>query len=206
MESLLRIPVAVSVTLVVAYPLYLALFELIKERSGMLIVNLMGLALGFAGIIVIFGGSIAIGELNIVGVIQSFVASIFAAIYFYIGKILRRSSDLYSYTYAVYSIATLIVFTYSVIVSENVLAYWPRSWIWFVLLALIPMFGGHTTMNYLLKFYRSSSVTSIALAEPIVATILATVVLGERIGFLYIASLVMVLTGIAIVMAIELRT
>ncbi|MEM4848896.1 MAG: EamA family transporter, partial [Ignisphaera sp.] len=79
-----------------------------------------------------------------------------------------------------------------------VFVYLPKSWLWFLLLAIVPMLGGHTIMNYLLKFYRSSSVTSIALAEPVIASILAVLVFGEVVEVFHIVCLAIILIGIAI--------
>lgn len=205
MESLFRIPIAVSVTLVVMYPIHLAIVELLKERNAAMIVNIMGLALGFIGVSILYKNALIMEKLDLVGIMQSFVASVFAAAYFYIGKLFRRYVGLYSYTFTVYSVAALIVLIYSIIIKDNIFVYLSRSWIWFLLLALIPMFGGHTVMNYMLKFYKSSSVTSIALAEPVIASILAVVILREQIEPLYIPSLMMILTGIAIVMLFEIK-
>jgi drug/metabolite transporter (DMT)-like permease len=61
------------------------------------------------------------------------------------------------------------------------------------------MVGGHTVMNYLLRFYKSSTVTSIALAEPVVASILAAAILRERIGFIEVTALAMAIAGVALV-------
>lgn len=199
MESLFLVPVAISVTIVVAYPLHLALVELVKKREQRSLTAISGLVIGFLGTIMLFREALVSVELNVIGIIMSFTASIFATTYFYLGKMLRRSIDVLHYTLYVYSIASLVVLVCSVIVAEDVFVYLPRSWPWFLLLALIPMLGGHSVMNYMLKFYRSSTVTSIALAEPVIASILASLLLRETIKPQYMVCLAMVLLGIAVV-------
>ncbi|MEM1645033.1 MAG: DMT family transporter [Ignisphaera sp.] len=198
MESLFLIPIAISVTIVVAYPLHLALIEIVWEKERKAFTSLAGLLLGFLGIIVLFREAYIYAKFNVFGIMQSFTASILAAIYFYIGRYLRKTIDLYSYSFYVYTIASIIVLTYSLIIKENVFVYLPKSWLWFLLLAIVPMLGGHTIMNYLLKFYRSSSVTSIALAEPVIASILAVLVFGEVVEVFHIVCLAIILIGIAI--------
>ena len=204
MDSLFRVPVAVSVTLVVVYPIYLALVELFQEKKLHLVAILTGLVVGFTGVVLLFREALISKKLDVVGVLESAVAAILAAVYFYVGKVLRQSMDLRSYALAVYSKASLVVLVYSLIVGDNVFSYLPRSWHWFVLLALIPMLGGHTVMNYLLKFYRSATVTSIALAEPIIATVLAAAILNEKIEPIHMLSMALVLSGVAITIAVEM--
>lgn len=204
MESLFRILVAISTTIVIAYPLHLTLIELIigKERAN--IISIAGLVMGFLGIMLLFWEAFVNRELDTLGILESFIASILAAIYFYIGRLARRRIDVYTYSLYVYTVASLVVLCYSFIVKDNVFKYVEKSWIWFLLLALIPMLGGHTVMNYMLKFYRSSVVTSIAFVEPIIASILAAFVLGEVISLRQLVCLAIVLTGVGISFASEL--
>jgi drug/metabolite transporter (DMT)-like permease len=204
MESLFRILVAISTTIVVAYPLHLTLIELIigKERAN--IISIAGLVMGFLGIMLLFWEAFVNRELDTLGILESFIASILVAIYFYIGRLARRRIDVYTYSLYVYTVASLVVLCYSFIVEDNVFKYVEKSWIWFLLLALIPMLGGHTVMNYMLKFYRSSVVTSIAFVEPIIASILAAFVLGEVISLRQLVCLAIVLTGVGISFASEL--
>lgn len=199
MESLFRLPIAVSVTIVVTYPLHLSIAYTVYEKSIRHVSTLLGSIIGFLGILILFRDAFTSATIDIVGVVQSFSASIFAALYFHIGRVLRRSMDLGLYTTFVYGIGAIVVFLYSIFVEENVLSYIPSSWIWFLMLAIIPTIGGHTVMNYLLKFYRSSTVASIALTEPVVATILASVILREPIEFVYLIALTKVLIGLYIV-------
>lgn len=199
MESVIRIPIAISVTIVVTYPLYLSIAYAIYEKSRRSLISIAGCVLGFIGIYIYFYNALIVKVIDSVGIIQSFAASIFAAIYFHIGRILRKSLDLYSYAIPVYSLATIIVFVYSQIVNENMLTNFISSWMWFILLALLPMIGGHTVMNYLLKFYRSSTITSIALTEPVTTSILAYIIFKEYIEFTNIISLIIILIGISIV-------
>lgn len=205
MESLFRIPIAISVTIVVAYPLHLALVEIIFEKERKIITPLAGLLLGFLGIVILFREAYVYAKLDALGVAQSFIASILAAMYFYIGRLLRKTINLYLYSFQVYAVASIIVFLHSSIVGEDVFMYLPKSWIWFLLLAIIPMLGGHTVMNYLLKFYRSSSVTSIALAEPAIASILAAILFREVIEMLHIVCLAIIMLGIALSLLPEFK-
>lgn len=56
------------------------------------------------------------------------------------------------------------------------------------------MLGGHTLMNYLLKYVKTSTVTAVALGEPIGAGILAYMIFGETVDLykLTLASIIMI--------------
>ncbi|ADM27105.1 protein of unknown function DUF6 transmembrane [Ignisphaera aggregans DSM 17230] len=200
MDSLFRVPIAVSTTIVVAYPIHLMMIESVLEKEYPKIREIIGISIAYIGILMFFGGTVITRDIDIIGVVESFIASIFAAIYFYIGRIIRKRIDIYSYTIPTYITGSLIAIIYGFTVNDNVFLYIYNSWLWLLLLALIPMIGGHTIMNYLLKFYKSSRVSSIALGEPIVATLLSIPILGEIPSPHLILPMILTLSGIGIVL------
>uniref|UniRef100_A0A7C4FHV9 DMT family transporter n=1 Tax=Ignisphaera aggregans TaxID=334771 RepID=A0A7C4FHV9_9CREN len=199
MDSLFRVSVAVSTTIVVLYPVHLALVEVFRgEKVGLGVA--VGIAMAFTAVVLLFSNSLAVSSLaGVLGAAEAFVASLAAAMYFYTGRLSRKRLSTAEYSSATYLIASLTTLAYSSAAGDNVFSYLQNSWPWLLALALVPMVGGHTVMNYLLKFYKSSTVTSIALAEPAVASILAAVILRERIGFIEVAALAMAIAGVALV-------
>jgi drug/metabolite transporter (DMT)-like permease len=200
MDSLFRVSVAVSTTIVVIYPAHLMFAEVLQGeriRFGAAI----GLLLAFSSVALLFSKSLALGYAgSAIGVAESFLASVCAAIYFYIGRISRRNMSTSGYASMTYLVAAITTLIYSLAIGDNVFSYLSRSWHWFLALALVPMIGGHTVMNYLLRFYSASTVTSIALTEPITASILASLLLGESIGIIEVIALAMSVTGVYIVL------
>jgi DME family drug/metabolite transporter len=65
-------------------------------------------------------------------------------------------------------------------------------------LAIGPMFAAYLLFGIALRTVRSSSATTIALLEPVVATVLAVIVVGERLEPIGWIGLVLVLAGLAI--------
>ncbi|RLG73682.1 MAG: EamA/RhaT family transporter, partial [Thermoprotei archaeon] len=88
---------------------------------------------------------------------------------------------------------------YSFLIGENILQHSFNTYIYFILLALIPMIGGHTVMNYLLKYLKTSIVTSIALGEPVGASILAYYILGQEVDLLKASAMALVLFSLFLV-------
>lgn len=200
MDSLFRASVAVSTTIVVLYPIHLAIIEYMRGEKPSPI-SVAGIAMGFSSVALLSAYTLHNPAQNsFPGVLESFAASIAAAIYFYIGRASRMLMGVREYSVATYASASIIVLVYSLIAKDNVFSYLQKSWLWLLALAIVPMIGGHTTMNYLLKFYKSSTVTSIALAEPAIASTLAAIVLKEPIEHIHMTSLLLAVTGTGIVL------
>lgn len=200
MDSLSRIPISVSTTIVVAYPIHLLMLEAFVLKEIPRGREVVGALLSFAGIGMFFRNAYSDSVFEFTGVLESFTASIAAAVYFYTGRIARRFLDVYSYTIPTYALGALITAIYNrIFIRDDLLHQLISSWVWLTLLALVPMIGGHTIMNYLLRYFKSSIVTSIAFTEPIIATLLAIPLLNEVPSHDQIAALVTTLLGVFIV-------
>ncbi|UXD22687.1 hypothetical protein IPA_07355 [Ignicoccus pacificus DSM 13166] len=174
MDSLYRLPVFVSTAVVTTYPAFLALIEWKKE--GFRPLSALGIALALLGTFSLFGLR---GVLDPLGLLESLLGSLAITAYFWIGRKVRREKELGEYVLWAYAFAALTVFLYLLLVNVDPFIYLPRSFIWFLLMALVPMMGGHTVMNYLIKYYKAYVVSSIAFLEPIIAAILAYLIFGE---------------------------
>ncbi|WFO74629.1 DMT family transporter [Desulfurococcaceae archaeon MEX13E-LK6-19] len=204
MESLFHIPVAVSTTIVVAFPLYNIVIDKVLFRESITRLQLIGFVMGFTGVLLFLHPSI-IGDYSVYGVLLAMGGSLAVAVYFCIGRFVRRYEELLPYVIPAYSCGVFTVLIYIIVIGGELLGYSLRSYVFFVLLALIPMIGGHTVMNYLLRFMKTSSVTAIALGEPIGASILAYILLGQTIGFSEAVLMAVVLSSVFLIVYEEAR-
>ena len=74
--------------------------------------------------------------------------------------------------------------------------YPPRTYLLFLLLALVPQLIGHTSLNWALKFFSATLVALLILGEPIGATLLACLLLDEPLTLKLFAGGALVLAGI----------
>lgn len=72
-------------------------------------------------------------------------------------------------------------------------------------LAIGPMFVAYLLFGYGLRTIRSSSATTLTLLEPVVATLLAVAVVGERPGPITWAGLALILAGITVLVSARRR-
>jgi drug/metabolite transporter (DMT)-like permease len=177
--SLKYTSVASSVVLVTTHPVFVGMgaWIFLKERPGL---NLMlGILLSVLGSGLIGYGDMALSREAFIGDGLALLGAITASGYFLVGRKMRRSQDLLSYIFPVYSTAGLILILLSLLFQKPFFEYSPSTYLFLFLLALVPQLIGHTTFNWALKYLPASMVAITILGEPIGSTILAYLILGE---------------------------
>lgn len=194
MESLFYIPVSLSTTIVVLYPLLSMLYETALKISKPKWSELFGIFIAFCGTIIAVRPYLVKEALY--GSILAFIGAVAGAAYFTTGRYLRiRGVSLARYTLLCYSSSTVSILIYSIIVKQSVLPAESSSWIYLVLLALVPMLGGHTVINYLVKYMKSYVATVIGFGEAPGATILASLVLSQEVDLNVVVGMAITLLG-----------
>ncbi len=177
-ESLRYTSVAASTGIVVTYPVYLVVAEWLVDREPLCTARAAGPVAAVAGVALL--AEPWRGGLTLLGGLLAFLGALAASAYFYLGRMARRSgSGLGEYTLSVYTWAFLGATAWSLSGGSNPIHIPSRSLVYLVLLGLVPMLGGHTMLNYALRFYPASTVTTVALLEPFGASLLAWLLLGE---------------------------
>lgn len=180
MGSLFYVPVFLSTTIVVLYPLISMLYEALLGLSRPRLSELIGIATAFCGTVVAVQPYMA-GE-ALYGSTLAFLGALTGAAYFTIGRYLRREGiSLAGYTIICYGFSTIFLLIYSVLTSQSILPEAAHSWIYLVALALIPMIGGHTVINYLMRYMKSYVATVIGFGEAPGSAILASIILSQKI-------------------------
>jgi drug/metabolite transporter (DMT)-like permease len=120
--------------------------------------------------------------------------------YLMIGRSLRGTLSLFPYIFLVYSSAAVVLVVLMFSVGETPFGYQPITYIWLLLLALLPQLVGHTVYNWALRFLPAAFVAVTTLGEPIGSAILAYFILQEK------PSLTMLLGGLLILIGIYLAS
>jgi len=205
--------VASSVVLVSTTPLRVALLTpfTIKESLGRAVI--IGLTFALIGGTIIglsdvcrlqesqiicptigafFRGEAFIGDL------LALAGAIMGACYILIGRQLRGNVSLITYISVVYGMAALVLILIMFAAGHTPSGYLPKTYLWFVLLALIPQLLGHSTFNWALGYLSAAYVSITLLGEPIASTILAYFMLHETPSGIKIFGAILILTGIYI--------
>lgn len=195
--------VASSVVLVQSAPLFVAIgsFIFLHEKPTKLMV--LGILIALVGSIIISAHDFSIDKNSLPGNLLAITGAIGAAGYLLAGRKLRAEMDTFHYVTAVYSVAAILLFIIAVISKASLIGYSSTTYLLLLAIALIPQVIGHTTLNWALKYFTATAVAVIILGEPIGASILALVILGENISLIKILGGLIILTGVIIVIFSE---
>ncbi|WP_048812750.1 DMT family transporter [Acidilobus saccharovorans] len=196
MTSLRYISVAVSVTLVDSYPAVLIVVGLAFFKEKYRPLEVLGSAIAMVGVALLSlsdpGDSFAIGVLLSLGGMAAMV------LYLSVGKSMRTRLDTFSYVTAIYAPAAAFSAAASLALGYNLLYYSVKTWLCFLGLALVPMMGGHTVMNYLIGRRNFIASTIAMMAEPVGSAVLAYLILGQSILFIQYVYMAVTLAGIGL--------
>jgi drug/metabolite transporter (DMT)-like permease len=198
--SLFHTTIANSAVIVATQPVWVLILEIIFLKIRMNIKSVIGTATAFIGIIIISGSDFSTEREFLTGDMLSLAGALFVAVYIIIGRRLRQKMDNIVYTFMVYSIAAVTILIMALGNGENLTDYQAKTWIFFLLLALVPTLMGHSLYNWLLKYFQAHRVAITVLGEPIGAAILAVFFFSEIPGWWTIVGGVFILSGIFIVL------
>lgn len=205
--------VASSVVLVTTNPLWVALLApfVLKERLTRLIV--IGLLVALIGTVVIgisdacqqTAAGLACPPLREFVLGKAFWGDLLAlagawsgAGYILIGRSLRPKLSLTPYIFLVYGLAGLVLIAMVAGSGQPAFGFSPVIYLYLLLLALLPQLLGHSSFNWALAHLPASYVSIALLGEPVGASFLAAVILGEIPGGLKLAGIGLILAGILI--------
>ena len=177
--------VAASVVLVNTQPVIVALLSTVWLHEPPARRQWIGIALAMAGALVV-----ALPDLThpdsaghphaLFGDLLAVVGAVTAAIYFVVGRRLRRSLNLWPYVGLVYGSCFVALLLLAIAARAPLAPQPPREIAIFAALALGPMLLGHTGLNWALKHSPAFVVNLTLLGEPVGATIIAMLLPGIR--------------------------
>ncbi|HNX96262.1 MAG TPA: DMT family transporter [Candidatus Aminicenantes bacterium] len=197
-SSLEYTSVASSVVLVSTSPLWVALAGWLFLGEPLSQRTLAGLALAVAGGLVVGLGDRGAGAASapLLGNGLALAGALAAAGYWLIGRRLRRTLSLIPYVALVYGAAAVILLALALAAGLPLAGFSAPTWGCFALLALLPQLLGHSSFNWALAHLPAAFVAVATLGEPIGATMLAFLVLGEAPGTIRIIGAATILAGI----------
>lgn len=180
-ESLDHTSVASSVVLVSLQPIFafLGTYFFFKERfsSGLIISMIIALI----GSILIGWGDFRISEEAFLGDLLALLGAVMVTVYFLSGQSVRTRLSVVTYTFIVYGISALTLIIYNLVLGYSFVGYTGNQWLIFLALAIVPTFFGHSLFNWALRWVSTSTISMGIIFEPVGASLLAYLILGEEI-------------------------
>lgn len=192
----LKLTTVASSTIILALQPLVSLvggFFLFKESTSLSSLLTMGIAI--IGATMIGWGDWAVSQEAITGDFLSFFSVIAVVGYLLIGQRVVKKVLHWIYSFCVFSIASIVLVIYNLSVGVAFGGYRAQEWGIFLLLAIVPTFS-HVINNWLLNYVNATTISMSILGEPVGATILAVLLLGERLVGWQIVGGVLVLLGV----------
>ncbi len=207
--SLFLTTVAASTTLVNIHPVFmLFLSRAVGERVNLQ--TAVGVLTATAGAV-----TVTLTPGGLLGNLLALVGALSFAGYLTLGRLARAAVGTLSYVVVAYGTAALTALAVGAAAGVNLIHYDMYTFAMFLLIASVPMMLGHTIFNYLLGRYRAVTIAASTLGEPVGATLLAALILGEvptgwtQLGPLEVPLLAVgiaaTLTGVAMVIWEEIK-
>jgi len=190
--------VAASVVLVSNTPVFVAILAYLffGERTS---------PLSFAGILVALAGTAVIaqdgsaGSAAIFGNALAILGAVTFTVYVLVGRSQRSGAEplgVLPYSIVLYSAAAGALLPAALLSGDGLWGYSWETWFWLWAIALGPQILGHTVFNWALGYVEASVVSGAVLAEPVIASVLAWLILAEKPGPATVLGGVVVLTGL----------
>lgn len=195
-ESLNYTSVASSVVLVTLQPIFafLGTYFFFKERFSYGAIISMLIAL--IGSIIISWGDFQISGTALFGDTLALLGAVTVTAYFLLGQQVRRNLSIMTYTFVVYGISSITLIMYNLMLGNSFIGYPADHWWIFLALAIFPTFLGHTLFNWALKWLSTSTISMAIVFEPVGASILAYLILDEKITAFQLLGGTIVLFGL----------
>lgn len=195
-ESLNYTSVASSVVLVALQPIFafVGTYLIFKERLHWK--GFIGGVLAISGSLIISWADFQISGVALFGDMLALLGAAAVTVYYLFGQEVRKRIHMMPYTFLVYSMATVTLFLYDVVLGYPLAPYPTKDWIYFLLLAIFPTLLGHSIFNWALKYVSTSVISMSILGEPIGASVLAYFLLDETLTLEQVVGGVIILSGI----------
>jgi drug/metabolite transporter (DMT)-like permease len=196
--SLRYTSVAVSVLLVNTSPALVAAYSHFALKERLTRRGLAGLVLALFGSLVLVWNDLSrLGDWR--GAALAVLGALMLGIYLLAGRTIRQTRSLIQYVYPTYLSAAAILGVLVLFSGSSLIGFSTHTYLSLFLLGLVPQSLGHTSYNWALGHLSATTISTLILAEPVLATLLAWWLLGEKVGLFIIAGGVFVGAGIYLV-------
>lgn len=196
MASLRLTTVASSTVILTLEPVIVMLgsYWLFRTKANRMMLWGMGIAL--IGSIIIGSGDFKLSKEALLGDILSLLGAAAVAVHMLIGKQLRKDLSAFAYNFWVFAIAAASLAAYNLVRGNPFTGYGWNEWGIFLLLAIVPTLFGHYLFNWLLRYMNATAVSMSVLGEPVIASLLAWMLLKEALTAYQLSAGVLILFGV----------
>ena len=151
------------------------------------------------GVLIVQWTDLNIFEDNPMGNTVSLFSGFCIANTYLLAKEIRKKSSTLAYSRSLFFYAAITIGFVCLIGRVSLFDFNINHILWFLFLGVVPSILGHNSLNYTLKFLSPTTVATIPLGEPIIATALALIIFSERIPLGSLVGAPFIFTGIYLI-------
>jgi drug/metabolite transporter (DMT)-like permease len=195
-SSLSYTTVASSVILVATSPIYVGLAShfLLHEPANRR--RVLAIVVVMAGSLVVGYGDFNLSRRALLGDMLALLGALAASAYLLLGRTVRRRLSTLAYAWPCYGLAGVLLVALCLGTEQPLTGYGAQTYLLLALMAIVPQILGHSAFNWALAHFSTVFVTLALLGEPIGASLLAWLILGELPPISALAGGVLILVGI----------
>jgi len=197
--SLTLTSVAASVTLVTTTPLLLGVVGWLTGRDRPERRLWVGLAVAASGLALIGGADLTRGMDNLAGDGAALLGMAAIAGYFLVGRSLGDRFDLLAFSGLACAVGATVLLITAAVAGIPIAAASGEAMLWITLSALFPQLVGHNLLTWALRHAAPSQVAMAVVGEPVGATLIGWLWLGEQVGGLEALGCGLTLVAVAVV-------
>lgn len=194
------LPVSVATIIYATNPIYTAVISHFVLKEEYRLRYFVSFLMAIIGIVLIVKHDLQIQSISIEGVSLMITSAIFYSCYMTLSKRVRINRDNTSYSFYLNLFSVIISITILILINTFSdrpilwIGFAPFNWWVIVALAIFASVLGHTLMTYSVAHLNLNFVSIFKLMSPMLSSILAFIVFGEKmtsnhfIGFLFVAS------------------
>jgi drug/metabolite transporter (DMT)-like permease len=200
-SSLYYTSVASASVLVTVHPILMILIERFWFKRSFKFTTWFGVFIAFIGSLTLGISDSQIEQSfadPLFGNFLALSAAVIFVFYLLIGQKIRQRRKWVDYVFPVYFYAAVVCILLALLFGENLLDISTRGILVGAGLAFGPQIMGHGSMNYAVKFVSPTLLSTLILAEPLLASVLAFFLFAEMPPIGSIAGMLLILSGVAL--------
>ena len=160
----------------------------------------LGLGLALLGVLIVQGSSLNMGGEKIWGNSISLLSGFCAGLSYLFSAKIREETRNTVYGRSLFFVAAVTIGIVAVFMGDSLVDFQKEHIVWLIFLGLVPSILGHNMLNYAIKYLTPTTVASVPLGEPIIATMLGYLIFSERVPLETILGGPVILCGIYIIL------
>jgi len=139
----------------------------------------VGVVIALAGAAIITGGDYSFAGKAVFGDLMAFAGALFYALYFLVGRTMRKTINVPVYVFIVFSTCWAVFLVGMLVTGTSCTGYSGRDFLYLFAFAMVCSIGAHAVFNWCLAHVPPLYISTIETVETIFAAVMAALIFGE---------------------------